>query len=146
MNKAGWVDVWHLAVAIVSRQPPFVQIMYATAAVFVAVMAVEGVRTSLAAIWRAHRAAPASAPPQEEPVVLAAPSPIAGAPVTRNFSVRSVPHAAATNTRKRKPLTVAARQFRSPRPQIRRHPMLDFAAAAEVPHFSADTVLQHEGV
>ncbi|MEJ0026661.1 MAG: hypothetical protein WDN01_11590 [Rhizomicrobium sp.] len=146
MNKAGWVDVWHLVVAIMSRQPPFVQIMCATGVVFIAVMAVEGLRTSLAAIWRAHRAPPVPAPVKNEPVALAAPAAAADAPATRAFSVRSVPRAAATSARKRKPLTVAARQFRSPRPTIRRHPMLDFASAGEMPHFSADTVLQHEGV
>ncbi len=146
MNKAGWVDVWHLALAVVSRQPPFVQIMCATGVVFIAVMAVEGLRTSLVAIWRAHRSAPAPAPARSEPVALAAPAAIADAPASRAFSARSVPRAAATSARKRKPLTVAARLFRSPRPTIRRHPMLDFPSAGELPHFSADTVLQHEGV
>ncbi len=147
MNKAGWVDVWHLVLAIMSRQPPFIQIMYATGAVFILVMAVEGVRTSLASIWRAHAAGPVLAPPRSEPVTLAAPLSGPGAPITRAFSVPRVPHAAPTGARKRKALTVAARQFRSPRPTIRRHPMLDVATMGDLPHFSADAgVLQHESV
>jgi len=147
MNKAGWADVWHLVLAIMSRQPPFIQIMYATGAVFIAVMALEGVRTSLAAIWRAHAAGPVPAPPKSEPVSMAAPLSVSAGPVTRAFSAPRVPHAAATATRKRKALTVPARQFRSPRPTIRRHPMLDVATLSDLPHFSADAgVLQHESV
>ncbi|MEI9988873.1 MAG: hypothetical protein WDM86_02440 [Rhizomicrobium sp.] len=146
MNKAGWLDVWHLALAVAARQPPFVQIMYATGAVFIAVMAIEGVRTSFAAIWRAHTAKPDLVPAKSEPVALAAPAAVADIAPTRAFSARSVPRAAPTCARKRKPLTVTARQFRSPRPTIRRHPMLDGPSAGELPQFSADTVLQHEGV
>ncbi len=134
------MDVWHLALAIVMRQPPFVQIMYATGAVFIAVMAVEGVRTSLAAIWHAHKFGASAAPAKAKPVALAAPASDGMAQVSRAFSVRSVPRAAATPARKRKALTIPARQFRSPRPTIRRHPMLDVAAFDELPHFSADTV------
>ena len=141
------MDVWHLVVAIVARQPPFIQIMYATGAVFVAVMAIEGLRTSLAAIWRAHRAGPVLAPPKAGPVAMAAPASVADAPASRVFSPPRVPRAAATGARKRKPLTVATRQFRSPRPTIRRHPMLDVTDFGELPHFSADAgVLSHEGV
>ena len=147
MSKAGWVDVWHLVLAIMSRQPPFIQIMYATGAVFIAVMALEGVRTSLAAIWRAHTAAPILEPSKAGPVTLAAPLSGSASAVTRAFSMPRVPHAAATGARKRKALTVAARQFRSPRPTIRRHPMLDVATLGDLPNFSADAgVLQHESV
>ncbi len=146
MDKAGWMDVWHLALAVAMRQPPFVLIMYATGAVFIAVMAVEGVRTSLAAIWRAHKSGAPDAPAEPKPVALAAPASDPAAPATRSFSAWSVPHAAATSARKRKPLTMTARRFRSPRPTIRRHPMPEAAAHDEMPNFSADTVLQHEGV
>lgn len=140
------MDVWHLVLGIVSRQPPFIQIMYATGAVFIVVMAVEGLRTSLAGMWRAHRSGASLTPAREKPVALAAPASAAGAPGSRAFSVRSVPRAAATPARKRKALTMPARQFRSPRPTIRRHPMLDVSAFDELPQFSADIVLQHEGV
>jgi hypothetical protein len=139
MSNAGWVDLWHMIVAILARQSPFVAVLMATGAVFVLVMAVEGVRTSLLSIWRGHRAVPISLePPESEPLLLATPAPPLNPPA-RSFSVRSVPRAAATAARKRKPLTVATRSFRSPRPTIRRHPMLEFAVAEPMPEFSADT-------
>ena len=142
MHKAEWMDVWHMIVAIVARQPPFLAILIVIGAVFVAVMALEGLRTSLLAIWRAHRIAAAPAPrPTENPVALAA------VPATKSFSAARGTRAAATPARKRKPLTVPSRNFRSPRPTIRRHPMLEFTAEAALPHYAADTaVFQHEGV
>ncbi|MEI9995367.1 MAG: hypothetical protein WDM91_12285 [Rhizomicrobium sp.] len=144
MHEAGWVDVWHLALGVVGRQSPFVAIMIAAGAVFFLVMAVEGVRTSLLAIWHDHRAAPAHAPPKEAPVALAAPAPVMP---SRNFSAPRVPRAAVLPARKRKPLTVSARQFRSPRPKIRRYPALEFPAAPEMPLYTADpAVLAPEGV
>ncbi len=73
MDKAGWTDVWHMIVAIVARQPPFLAILMVLGAVFVAVMALEGLRTSLLAIRRAHRGAPSAM--AEKPVALAAPAP-----------------------------------------------------------------------
>ncbi|HEY0104455.1 MAG TPA: hypothetical protein VGB91_00110 [Rhizomicrobium sp.] len=151
MQKAGWLDVWHLVVAVISRQPPFLAIVIVTGAVFFAVMALEGCRTSLLSIWRGHRRTEGLAPPAETPVALAAPAPLAARPaalpVSRSFSPHSVPRAAATTARKRKPLTVGIRNFRSPRPKIRRHPMLPMQIEAELPHYSADIpVLQHEGI
>ena len=103
-----------MVLAIVGRQPPFAQIMFATGAVFVAVMALEGLRTSLLAIWRAHRPAPPLAMP-------------AAALPAKIYSPRAL-HAA---SRRPKPLTLSPRQFRSPRPTIRRHPMLQFASASD---------------
>src|SRR5258707_15601581 len=100
MDKAGWTDVWHMIVAIVARQPPFLAILMVLGAVFVAVMALEGLRTSLLAIRRAHRGAPSAM--AEKPVALAAPAPFA-LPAARGFSVPRVPSAAATSARKRKP-------------------------------------------
>ncbi len=150
MHSAGWLDVWHLVVAIVSRQPPFAAILIVTGAIFVVVMALEGCRASLLSIWRGHRGDASAMPPKQKSVALAAASPLAAwsqAPASRGFSPRSVPHVAATTARKRKPLTVAARSFRSPRPQIRRHPMLEFSMFTELPHYSADVpVMQHEGI
>jgi hypothetical protein len=155
MDKAGWLDVWHLVAAIVSRQPPFTAIVMVIGAAFVAVMALEGVRTSLLAIWHAHRRGAAPAPVEEAPVALAAPVPLAVAPVevplevpvSRSFSPRRVSNAAPAVLRKRKVLTVGARNFRSPRPKIRRHPMIGAREGAELPHYPADVpVLQHEGV
>jgi hypothetical protein len=113
-----WVDVWHMALGIVARQPPFAQIMFATGAVFVAVMALEGLRTSLLTIWRAHRPAP---PPAAGVTPAMSPLP------AKIYSPRAS-HAA---SRRPKPLTLSPRQFRTPRPTIRRHPMLPCASAGD---------------
>jgi hypothetical protein len=124
MNTAGWLDVWHMVLVIVARQPPFAQIMFATGAVFVAVMALEGLRTSLLAIRRAHKPTPPLVLAPAEAVALAMP---AVAPFAKIYSPRAS-HAA---SRRPKLLTLSPRQFRSPRPTIRRHPMLQFAAASD---------------
>lgn len=132
MNTAGWLDVWHMALAIVARQAPFTQIMFATGAVFVVVMALEGLRTSLLAMWRAHKtapAAPAPAAPQTGAATLAMPVP---APLSKTISLRAPSRLSAAAPRRPKPLTLSPRQFRSPRPTIRRHAMLQFAAANEL--------------
>jgi hypothetical protein len=117
-----WLDVWHMVLGIVARQPPFAQIMFATGAVLVAVMALVGLRTSLLAIWRAHKAAPPPAAAPAADATLAMPA----APA-KIYSPRAS-HAA---SRRPKPLTLSPRQFRTPRPVIRRHPMLPFAAASD---------------
>ena len=138
MGNAGWAQVWHLVLAIVARQPPFVEIMIATGAVFVAVMALEGIRSSVAAMWRA------APPPQISKTSLAM---AASPPQSKSFSAGLVSLAAARTAPKRKPLTVSARPFRSLRPTIRRHPMLEFAAAAETPLSSANAPMRRpEGV
>jgi hypothetical protein len=124
MNTAGWLDVWHMVLAIVARQPPFAQIMFATGAVFVAVMALEGLRTSLLAIGHAHRPAPPLVLPPAEGVTLAMPA-------TAPFAKIYAPRASHAASRRPKPLTLSPRQFRMPRPTIRRHPMLQFAAAGD---------------
>jgi hypothetical protein len=122
-----WLDVWHAVLAVVSRQAPFTQVMVATGAVFVLVMALEGVRSSLLAIWHAHKASPPLAMPREEPLTLALPLPAAQA--GKSFSPR--PRTAAHLARRPKPSLPSPRQFRSPRPQIRRHGLLDFAPLSE---------------
>ncbi len=132
-----WLDVWHMVLAIVSRQAPFTQIMVATGAVFVLVMALEGVRGSLLAIWRAHKAAPPLALPQDEPVTLAMPLPATGAR-GKSFAPRTAAHAA----RRPKPSLPSPRQFRSPRPQIRRHSLLDFAPLSDSGESSAYAPLE----
>jgi hypothetical protein len=131
MNKAGWVDVWHLVLAIVARQPPFTQIMIATGAALAVVMAVEGLRTSLLAIWRAHRI-PAPPPPAVDRTT--APVKMASPPQARGFSAKSAFAAA----RRPKPPSSAPRSFRSPRPSIRRYPTQDIAARTETLQVAAD--------
>ncbi|HXC55956.1 MAG TPA: hypothetical protein VNU97_11725 [Rhizomicrobium sp.] len=135
MASAGWAQVWHLVAAIVARQPPFLQIMIATGAVFVAVMALEGVRTSLLAMWRAHRTAQHLPAPKEQARASSGP---AAAPLSGSLFSPPAARAAARIVRKRKPLTVSARQFRSPRPTIRRYGMLEFAGASELTQSLAD--------
>lgn len=142
--KAEWSDVWHLVTAIVARQPPMIAILFAAGALFVIVMAVEGVRTSLLAIWRGHLAPPAPlAPRKPDPIALAAPAALS-APLSRGFTTRSVPRAA---PRKRKVLTANARPFRTPRPKIQRRPMLETSGAQDLPIFTAEhAVFAPEGV
>jgi hypothetical protein len=130
MDKAVWMDAWHAVLAVIAYQSPFAAIMLATAFIFIVVMAIEGTRHSLAAIWHAHRAtAPApppslaEPPPLEEPVAMAAPAP--AAPLTRAFTPRP------SIARKRKAMTATARQFRSPRPTIRRQVLLAPAETRE---------------
>jgi hypothetical protein len=137
MNTAGWLDVWHLALAVVARQSPFAQIMFATGAVFVVVMALEGLRTSLLAIWRAHKAAPAA--PQTRATTLAMP---ADGPLSKGFSARAASPRTASAARRPKPVTLTPRQFRSPRPKIRRHGLLDFAPLSEFPESPAHAPLE----
>ena len=132
MHSAGWIDVWHLVTAIVVRQQPFTQIMMATGAVFFAVMALEGIRTSLVSMWRAHRAV-SLAPPRNAPVTLA----MAGDGLaTKSFSPKLQTRNAAPRMRKRKPLTLSVRQFSSPRPKITRRPKLDLPPSSNLPENS----------
>lgn len=125
-----------MVLAVVSRQAPFMQIAIATGAVFVLVMALEGVRSSLLAIWHAHKAPVSLAMPQQEPVTLALPLPAAA----KSFSprARTTAHAA----RRPKPVSLSPRQFRSPRPQIRRHGPLDIAPLSESGESSAYAPLE----
>ena len=133
MHSAGWDDVWHLVSAIVVRQQPFTQIMMATGAVFFAVMALEGIRTSLASMWRAHRAV-LLAPANKETLALA----MAGdGLLTKSFSPKLHARNAGPPRRKRKPLTLSVRQFSSPRPKITRRPKLDLAPLSNLPENSA---------
>ncbi|MEI9888695.1 MAG: hypothetical protein WDN08_19785 [Rhizomicrobium sp.] len=139
MSTAGWLDVWHLAVAIVVRQPPFLQIMYATGAVFLVVMAVEGVRTSLLSIWRAHRQGAIAPPPPPRVTAHAMPGP---SPFPKNISALSQTRFNAVPVRRPKALTLSPRQFRSPRPKIQRHPRLDYASFADLPENAALTAFE----
>lgn len=142
MHTAGWLDVWNLAMSIVGRQEPFVAIMLVTFGVFVVVMAIEGVRTSLLSIWHNLRSAPeapALAPPPAAPQEMAS---LAPAQQTRNFSSGFAARVAATPPRRPKPLTMGPRQFRTPRPTIRRHPQLDFGMFAALPENTAMTALE----
>ena len=132
MHSAGWIDVWHLVTAIVARQQPFTQIMMATGAVFFAVMALEGIRTSLVLMWRAHRAV-SLAPPRNAPQALAMSG---GDLLTKSFSPKLQSRSAAPPRRKRKPLTLSVRQFSSPRPKITRRPKLDLAPLSNLPENS----------
>ncbi len=139
MNTAGWLDVWHMVAAIVARQPPFWQIMLATGAVFLVVMALEGIRTSLLSIWRAHArgAAAMPAPPRATAHAMAG-----GAPVAKNISAPSQMRFSAISMRRPKTLTLTPRQFRSPRPKIRRHPRLEFESFGDLPENSASAAFE----
>ncbi len=129
MHNAGWAEVWHLVLAIIARQPPFAQILLATGAVFVVVMAIEGVRASLIAIRQAN--APSfSAEPSEKPVTLAMPGSVS---LSKGFSVKPAARTAAPSARRPKPSALPPRQFRSPRPTIRRQPPLESAGVSEIP-------------
>jgi hypothetical protein len=113
MNDAGWADLWHVAGTMLVRQLPFVQILAVTFAALFVVMAIEGFRTSMIAIWRSHRFPAATAPgggrgAEERPV----------AGIAKSFLFRP----ASLPAPRRKVLTESPRQFRSPRPVIRRHP------------------------
>ncbi|HEY4944227.1 MAG TPA: hypothetical protein VII56_22560 [Rhizomicrobium sp.] len=130
-----WLDVWHLVLGIVARQSPFAQIMVATGAVFVVVMAIEGLRTSLLAIWRAHKAVPGLPPSAGTTLATSA-------PLSKSFSAGAAARFAAVASRRPKPLTLSPRQFRSPRPKIRRHPMLEFALAEPLHENPANAPLQ----
>ncbi len=55
MVGAGWKDVGDLVVKIVTREPPFVQILYVLGAGFTAVMILEGIRVNFLPA-RKHRA------------------------------------------------------------------------------------------
>ena len=112
MNTTGLPELWHSALAILSRQQPFAQIMIVTLAALFVVMALEGFRSSLRAIWHGHRApAPPATSPLESPVTLTAPAGFA----SRSFTAK----ARATRP---KALDQSPRQFRTQRPTIRRAP------------------------
>ena len=133
MHSAGWIDVWHLVTAIVVRQQPFTQIMIVTGTVFFAVMALEGIRTSLVSIWRAHRAV-SLAPPRNASEALAT---AGDGLLTKSFSPKLQTRNAAPPRRKRKPLTLSVRQFSSPRPKITCRPKLELAPLSNLPENSA---------
>ncbi|MBL6853542.1 MAG: hypothetical protein ISS15_01305 [Alphaproteobacteria bacterium] len=114
MTTTGLPELWHSALAFLSHQPPFGQIMLVTLAALFVVMALEGLRSSISAIWRAHRT---SAPQQHDdaPVRLAAPS--AAGPRSRSFTAK--PRAPSSRP---KAADHTPRQFRAARPTIRRIP------------------------
>lgn len=118
MNTTSLPELWHIVLAILSRQAPFVQIMLVTLTALFVVMALEGFRSSLRAIWHAHRTAPT--PPQslDTPISLAAPA--AFAPRTRSFAAKPPRQPRAPRP---KVLEQPPRQYRSPRPKIRREPV-----------------------
>jgi len=112
MDTTGLPELWHSALAIVAHQAPFVAILLVTFAALFVVMALEGFRSSLRAMWHSHRAATPTVPRAfEEPSTLAAP--VAFAPPTRGFAARP---------RASRPIApdLTPRRFRSPRPKIRR--------------------------
>lgn len=111
MNTTGLPELWHSALAILSRQTPFMQIMMVTLAALFVVMALEGFRSSLRAIWHAHRTPQQmQTPGLDAPIRLASPA----APARRLTA-----KARALSPRP-KMLEEAPRLFRSPRPTIRR--------------------------
>ncbi len=130
MQNAGWAELWHMALALLARQVPFVQILVVTLLVLCALMTVEGFRASF--FSRRSRVSPAAAPARqmpEETTVIAAPPPLppsiaepavteAPAPAAKTCSPsrRAVPP-----SRRPKPSASNPRQFSSPRPTIRRH-------------------------
>ena len=136
---SSWLDVWHLVLAIVARAPPFGQIMYATGAVFVVVMALEGLRTSLLAMWRAHKPAPPLTAPPGGTTTLAMP---AASPRSKSFSATGPSRFAVAASRRPKALTLSPRQFSSPRPRIRRHAMLEFAVESALHENSANAPME----
>jgi hypothetical protein len=113
MNTTGLPALWHSVLAILSHQEPFVAILLVTFAALFVVMAIEGFRTSLRAIRHAHRAAApgAPAPEEEAPQALASPA---------MFSLRTRSFAAKPRFARPKVLERLPRQFRNPRPVIRR--------------------------
>lgn len=128
------MDVWHLVGAIVARQPPFLQIMSVTGAAFFVVMALEGVRTSILAMWRAHKPTLAEPPLQTDPAPMAHPGSRA---FEQNNSAPIAERLASLPMRRPKALTLNPRLFRSPRPKITRHPRLEFAALSMPPEIPA---------
>jgi hypothetical protein len=121
MHNAGWMDAWQIAGALLVRQPPFVQILVVTLATLFVVMAIEGFRTSMLAIWRGHQGPAIATPPALGGS--AAPS-VTTIAKTFLFKPASLPVA------RRKVLTENPRQFRSPRPTIRRNPAPEPDASA----------------
>jgi hypothetical protein len=122
MNSAGWIDIWHVAGAMLARQSPFVQILAVTLATLFLVMAIEGFRTSMIAIWRGHR----------DPT-----TPVrsgSATAVSKSFLFKP----AAIPVVRRKVLTENPRQFRSPRPMIRRHAAPESVIPAARPQHPAD--------
>jgi hypothetical protein len=128
MHSAGWIDIWHIATAILARQSPVMQILAATFAALFVVMAIEGLRSSLLAIWRNHR----------DPVTLARRSrddtAAAPPPGTKSFLFKPGPRPVV----RRKALTENPRQFSSPRPTIRRHPAASMDDLAALPQYRPD--------
>ncbi len=115
----GWADVWHLVLAIISRQAPFVQVMSWTGAVFFLVMAIEGIRSSILAMTRSGEATVTSAPVAE----IASPPMALGPVVSQAYA--AVPRVAGKPpvvTRKRKPLTTRVRHSRPPKAGDPAHP------------------------
>ena len=119
MIGADLAKMWHIALALLARQTPFVQMLLVVTAALLAVMTIEGFRTSLIGIWRGHRPTPS--------LVLTSRPQAASASLNAAFeptppSKIVVPKSAAL-MRKRKPLTANRKAFRSQRPTIRRHPV-----------------------
>lgn len=138
MTTTGLPELWHSALAFLSHQPPFGQIMLVTLAALFVVMALEGLRSSLSAIWRAHRTSVAQHH-DDAPVRLAAPS--VAAPRSRSFIAKP-----RTPSSRPKAADHAPRQFRAARPTIRRNPSPvpadEILQLHEVPSGEGDAVVE----
>lgn len=130
MGSAGWAEIWRIATAMLTSQPPFIQILAVTLAALVVVMTLEGFRTSLLAIWRGHRK-PTSLPAVTQSLAAPAMNVPFAPPPMRSFAVIKP----AARAPKRKALTPNRKAFRTPRPVIRRHPPLSTSAFTELPHY-----------
>jgi hypothetical protein len=116
MGNTEWAQLWHIVTAMLARQTPFVQVLAVTLAVLFVVMALEGFRASLLAIGRGHKP-PAPPPRASASSPETAPTAHAAGPTaSRSFAVTP----RKPRTPRPKPLAQPPRQFRSPRPMIRR--------------------------
>jgi hypothetical protein len=115
MGNTEWAQLWHIVTAMLARQTPFVQILAVTLAALFVVMALEGFRSSLLAIWRGHKT-PAPPPHASTSSDTAPVAHAAGPTASRSFT--AAPRK--PRTPRPKPLAQPPRQFRSPRPVIRR--------------------------
>lgn len=99
MDQAQLLQAWTLLTAIIVRQSPFAQIMIVVGTAFFAVMAIEGIRTSILAMRRGHSQPRALAIPDSPPPAAV----VSDVPVARLSTTRSIP----------RPVTRSAKKMRA---------------------------------
>ncbi len=117
MSHAGWLDVWTLVLALISREPPVVVILFWLAVAFAVLMIAEGLRASF---FPFRSVAPRGARPRSESSYAPQPDSSAAGAGSRAFEAAPVKFAPRPIARNPKRRIVSLRRQSPPKPRINR--------------------------